>query len=781
VPHDIAAKIPRPNSLGITGIILLLSSVYGAKFLPTTDSHESSHHNCDQGHTVILRETPLISSKMILNRRFVHKSFFAPALGAIMLGVILEAAPNHAVSLLESEAEVAAGGEGHWYWDSVVNLHIDNHSNPVGQGYSAEELAEMIRPIPVELVQVSAYGVPGHVVNYPTERLPNLRNPNLAGFDTLGAWREAAKLSGKRFHVYINTRGLRIHERHPGWMQQDFEGRGKGRGRGFYNACPRPAPNGNGYLERILLPLLEEVSRTYQPGGFWIDGDFARTRLCYCDNCREAWRRQTGAPLPPQDAQDPDWSDWLGLQQDRFDAYRRQMAETIHRENPAAMYTSNHSWRKTYESDFERNDPRDPPAFADSISADLSHGNSLRSTRLAAMLLSADQTTPRDIMHEINNEDRVSLGRLLQQGGLTLSFGGPWFLWVRGSTIVKPEAQARARECAEFARAREEACGRSISRNPYAVLVSETTWLAQRLGQRPDGYHDFMASNDYALALQDAACGVDLVNESLLQQHADSYRFVIVPNQRELASGTVQTLERFVQAGGTVVMTGGSMRPEESEDSAASHLLGLQRIGRYEEESELETGSGPIAVPSSWKVVIESAEVMASFADGRPALTSKGHSHGRVLWLNADGVGSPDLDRLVHWLSRRAGLGPSFRIVEPDEAPHLLLAVRRKSQQTIYNWTDLTSYIAGVRVPPEQSMIIDDPVPVETLQIVLPMAQPPENVRVVPETTSVAHEWKGGLLTLTLRNLQVHAAVLVEGASDEPAQVLGAETDVPQG
>ncbi len=240
------------------------------------------------------------------------------------------------------------------------------------------------------------------------------------------------------------------------------------------------------------------------------------------------------------------------------------------------------------------------------------------------------------------------------------------------------EAQARARECAEFARAREMACGRSVSRNPYAVLVSETTWLAQRLGHRtdghddtgsaleehghrlpqghrPDGYHDFMAPNDYALALQDAACGVDLVNESLLQQYADGYRFVIVPNQRKLASGTVQTLERFFDAGGTVLMTGGTMRPDATEDQEASHLLGLQRTGRYEEQSELEADGGRIVVPSSWNVDVESAEVMASFMDGRPALTRKNHGNGCILWLNADEVGLPDLALLVRWMSPRGG------------------------------------------------------------------------------------------------------------------------------
>lgn len=186
-----------------------------------------------------------------------------------------------------------------WYWDSVVNLHLDNHNLLVGQGHSAEELAAMISSIPVEMIQVSAYGAPGHIVTYPTRRLPKLENPDLDGFDTLGAWREAAELSGKRFHVYMNTRGLWLHRQRSDWMQQNAEGRGRGRREDLYDVCARPTPEGNGFLEEILLPMLEEISREYRPGGFWIDGDWTRTPTCYCDHCRAAWRIETGATAPP--------------------------------------------------------------------------------------------------------------------------------------------------------------------------------------------------------------------------------------------------------------------------------------------------------------------------------------------------------------------------------------------------------------------------------------------------------------------------------------------------
>lgn len=50
----------------------------------------------------------------------------------------------------------------------------------------------MIRDLPVDLIQVSAYGATGDNVTYPTARLPKLLNPHLAGHDTLTLWRDAA-------------------------------------------------------------------------------------------------------------------------------------------------------------------------------------------------------------------------------------------------------------------------------------------------------------------------------------------------------------------------------------------------------------------------------------------------------------------------------------------------------------------------------------------------------------------------------------------------------------
>jgi hypothetical protein len=67
---------------------------------------------------------------------------------------------------------------------------------------------------------------------YSSARQPEVVNPTLAGYDTLAVWREAVTSCGKRFHVYLNTRGLKLSKGHPDWVQQDASG--------IASAWPRP-------------------------------------------------------------------------------------------------------------------------------------------------------------------------------------------------------------------------------------------------------------------------------------------------------------------------------------------------------------------------------------------------------------------------------------------------------------------------------------------------------------------------------------------------------------
>ena len=658
-----------------------------------------------------------------------------------------------------------------WYWDTVVNLHIDNHSLLIGQGKTAEELAAMYRDVPVDMIQVSAYGNRGNTITYQSDVLEHLeQQPAQGDWDTLATWGAAVRSLGKRFHVYINTRGMSVHTLRPEYMQQNAQGKGRGRGKGLYDACPRPAPDGDGYLEKFLLPLLNEIVTKYEPGGIWIDGDHARTPTCYCKNCREAWRRHSGKAEPPADPSDSDWPRWLALEQQRYDAYRARMAEVIHKANPAAMYTSNHSWRKTFGTNFEKIDPRSAPEWVDSYSADLSHGTSIRETRLSAMLLSPEEETPYDIMHLINQDKKISLGRVLQEGAITLASGGSWLLWLSGGTALDPDAQARARQCAEFAQARKEALGHTFSRNPVAVLSSETSWLEERIGGKKD-YYDFLAANHTALALQDAGYGVDLVNEHILRRRIEHYRVLVVPNQREVAPETLEALNEFAQRGGRILVTGFGLATHETAE-----WLGLRRAGEHGESALLNIHNTQTRLEDFVDVEPVDAKVLVQLDKSHPLLLTRPVGKGQIAYFAGTSIPQPDYDGLMPFLLSKLGIGPMVSLHGSKPHPHLAFAFRKKDNQAVIHVTDLTSRVHGKRVPVSRTDCIDDGKPVDQVTLHVPWPQRPNQINVVPDGTGLTWNWNNGSLELSLHNLDVHAALLLDPAPRDLPGFLPAET-----
>ena len=426
-----------------------------------------------------------------------------------------------------------------WYMNSLVNLHIDNHCNLVGKGHTAEQIYEMIKDIPVEVVQVSLYGNLGTNVTYHSEKLPELNHPELGDWDTARVWREAVLKAGKRFHAYINTRGCRLDTTHPHWLARDAEGN-PNPFNGGHDMCARPSVDGKGFLESYLIPIIDEISSKYSPGGYWVDGDFCRAIVCYCRNCTAAWRDKTGKDHPPVSIDDPGWEEWVRFELERKDAYKKMMADTMHRHNPDATYSSNHSWKNNYAPGKKPKDARSAPEWVDVLSADLTHGDSIELTRLLALFLSAEEDTGYDIMHlvnvdpafvpEVNVCDNRSPQKILQLGSITMSCGAPWFLWAFKESIVTSGALERMNFCANFVVDRKDALGLSRSANQTAVLLSEKSWEAKMPGPDTEN-EEIVQSNRWALSLQDACYGVDIINEHQLGSADSRYRTILVVNQ----------------------------------------------------------------------------------------------------------------------------------------------------------------------------------------------------------------------------------------------------------
>jgi hypothetical protein len=150
-------------------------------------------------------------------------------------------------------------------------------------------------------------------------------------------------------------------------------------------------------------------------------------------------------------------------------------------------------------------------------------------------MLSAQEHTPHDVMSAIYPKPIRTLPRMLQEGGLVMSSGSSWFLWVNR---LAPEQFSHLRECYGLVNARREALGRTHSLNPVAVLLSETSW-EHGLISPESGYFDSGTPRNLSFALQDAHFGVDVVNERTLREQIGHWRIVVLANQRQASSETL--------------------------------------------------------------------------------------------------------------------------------------------------------------------------------------------------------------------------------------------------
>ncbi len=635
-----------------------------------------------------------------------------------------------------------------WYWDSPVNIHWDNHSGPLGKGLSVDQIADMFAGLDVDLIQVSARSTP--YATFPTRI--GLPNPTLGDYDTLATWRAVTRKLGKRLGVYINTiEEPRMTEEHPEWMSVNASG-------GRTGLCLRPSADGRGYLETILIPLVREIIARYDPDGFWFDGDYAVPPVCYCASCRAAWARAQPGTEPPRDARDPQWAQWVTLARERYTQYREKLAAAIHEGSARCMYTSNWSWAISHR------EPTTAPPFADTLSGDVGGGSSagaLYGLRAACLFLSAQEHTAHDVMSAIYPKAVRTLPRMLQEGGLVMAAGSSWFLWVNALT---PQQFAHLQACVGLVTPRRAALGYTLSLNPVAVLLSETSWV-RGLTAAERGSYDSTTPRNLAFALQDAGYGVDMVNEETLRERLAGYRVVCIPEQRTLAPETTTALRGFAERGGTVIVSGAGLRPAATEDPDCAAWLGVTRPARLDGERQaLATGGARVPLKSPWRLEVGAAQVVDRFAGSElPALTARSVGQGRVVTLALAGFPYPDEDGLVAWLMGKLKLAPMVRVQGPAAERHLVFSARRRADgQVIVHVADLTTLVNGKRVEPNSSHQIDPVPPIPEVALELAMPTEPTRVTVVPAGSTVTTTWRDGILSVKLTNVAIHAAVIVE-------------------
>lgn len=146
-----------------------------------------------------------------------------------------------------------------------INILIDNHLPVAIENYALAELdVEAIRGFLREIAPARltafAYGHDGWA-QYPSAL--NAAPPGMP-MDLLGLWKSLAAETNAQFAIYVSTlRNDLLLQAEPYWQRFALDGTGSYR-------VDHTSP----YWETWLKPVLEELISTYEPTGFFFDGDY---------------------------------------------------------------------------------------------------------------------------------------------------------------------------------------------------------------------------------------------------------------------------------------------------------------------------------------------------------------------------------------------------------------------------------------------------------------------------------------------------------------------------
>jgi len=647
-----------------------------------------------------------------------------------------------------------------WYRQSAVNVHFDNHSEPLGKDVPADQLAAMMAGLPVSMLQVSAQS--NRYATYATQ--VGLNNPAAQGYDTLATFKRLTAQQGKKLCIYmsVDRRPLDLKD-HPEWAAIDATGQPEVNGEPI--VCQRPNRLQRGYLYERFLPQIREIIRRYDPDGFWFDGDYVLRRPCWCANCLREWQAETGLAAPRKTG-DPNWDRWIAWHGGRYHGYLQAVAEAIHQASPKAMYTSNWSWAWT---------PEPAPAFADTLSGD---AWDVRQVHNVVQRWGA-QRTPWDVMSYCTPASRslaapdakraYSLQRTLQEGALTMGAGGVWFVWSFNGSEVPSYGVDLTRYCAQYVRDRQAALGPSVSLSQVAVLDSETAWRAGGESGMGGRVHNA------ARSLAEAHYLTDIVNEQTFREASHRYAVVIVPEHRTVAAETLTALRAFVDRGGLLLLAGGALRGEGEESPTVGELLGARRTPPGDKRPvRLVIGRQRWPAIEVWGLEPATAKVLARSTDGRPILCTHQVGRGAVAYLATSSLRYPD-QGLAAAVLATLGRGPSYQVSGADQAA-VLCTLRGKPGQVVLHVADLSARVNGALTDVDTPAYTDFNPPLQNLKITLPLPMAPQRVRAVPAGTLVTTGYQGGRLTVQIAAMHTHAAVLLDLDARPPLALLAADT-----
>ena len=668
---------------------------------------------------------------------------------------------------------------GKWHGDERhFGLHYDLHAGAddteLGTRCSEAELVPALQMIGADFVQTDCKGHPGYTSWF--SKVAGASVPPGLTHDALMQWREATRKLGLPLHChYSGIWDIAAGVKHPEWavVGPDGEGGGAPFGQNAGAAtkeimCPRSA-----YRDELLIPQFLELIDRYEVDGFWVDGDLWAVQPCYCPACRGAWTAQMGHVDPPTQEDDPLWPQWWNFTRASFDEHVTKYCDAVHRHKPGVLICSN--WLQTFKN------PGEPTVPTDWISGDNAHVWGLDGSRCEARFLST-RGKPWDIMlwnfycvHGMGLPDSPWTVKpppmVMQEAAVLLAFGGNVQVYenpmVRDGRLI-PWRQKRLAEVSAFVKARRTICQHTTTIPQVAILHSEHHLYSHVRSKNLFWGPDAKSVQGGTYSLLENSYGVDILDEWALKSRLAEFPVIVAPEQTRMSDQMVADLIGYVEAGGSLLLTGSDMYDRFGEEFLGFRSLDVETDTCY----EVPAADGSVPLYSrQWRL----GETTTGEAFGFLGLGSNLEGHvtaypaavvnrvgsGQVAYVPADLFRDfehnhyPGTRRFVGELIDRLLPDPALRVNGPRCVD---VTLRRRDRTTIIH---LVNRASGLPNTPNNGAVDEIP-PVGPITIRMRLSTRPNSVAVALEEGDPAWTWDDGVLTARLATVHIHAAVVVE-------------------
>ncbi len=679
--------------------------------------------------------------------------------------VIACAAPFASCRKAEPPAPAAAAADAHATFtfprstpvlrkDAFFGLHFDLHpqetDTSLGAGISEANIRDLLTRVKPDYVQYDCKGHAGWT-GYPTA--VGWASPGIVK-DSLAVWRKATRDLGVGLFIhYSGVWDSKAVKEHPEWARVGPDGK----------RDPNATSVFGPYVDKLLIPELEEVTAKYGLDGVWADGECWAAQLDYSPAALAAWTKETGYRDAPKDRKDPRWLEWKMFHRRAFERYLNHWVDAVHAANPGLQLTSN--WMYTTFA------PKPVEAKLDFLSGDYSPSLSVDRARVEARYL-ASTGVPWDLM-AWGFDKGQGLGwsikpveHLEQEAAVVLMQGGGFQIYhnpTRPGYIVEPIIAQEA-AVAAFCRARQEASHKSVSVPQVALLLSsETFWYLSDAVFAPwgDVYQDLEGALHALLNLH---YSVDILAEHQLLPRLNEYPLVVVPDSPKLTVEFRKALTDYAAGGGSLLLLG------ERCARLFEPALGVTLDGEpAQRTTELASADGTTSADGAWQKVKPTTAAPAGFIyatrdtrkDGEVAATINSFGKGQVAAVYGP-VASIYFRSHHPWL--REFIGKLARDLFPDpavriEGPYCVDVSLRKTRDGKLSVHLLNT--AGMPLPDRYSFTDFIP-PLENLRLTVKTAARPKSVTWVPDGGALDWSWSEGCLTVTIPKLRIHGIVVIE-------------------